>query len=65
MEELTQLSTELTILKDCIDQRIIDAKKEITSPEYSRMVSPPYERELLAIYRINKLIELIYGDDQA
>ena len=65
MEEFTQLSNELAILQDCIDQRIIDANKAITSPEYSRIVSPPYERELLAIYRIKKLIELIYGDDQA
>jgi len=62
MEEFTQLSTELTILKEYIDQRINHAKKEVTNPTYSRMVSPPYERELLAIYRIKKLIDLIYND---
>ena len=65
MEELTQLSTELTILKEYIDQRINDVKKEVTDSAYSRMVSPPYERELLAIYRIKKLTELIYSDNQA
>lgn len=59
----TQLSTELITLNEFVKQRAYDARKEQTSPEYLRMVSPPYERELIAVTRTQELIQHIYFNE--
>lgn len=65
MKEFERLSTELITLNKFIKQRSHDAKKEHANPEHLRMVSPPYERELIAVSRIPELIRRIYQDEQA
>ena len=64
-ELLTQLSDELTTLNEFVKQRALDASKDDLEPECLRMASPPYERELIAVTRIQKLLKRIYQDEQA
>ena len=58
--KLTKLSTELSVLNEFVKQRVHNHKKDELNPEYLRMVSPPYERELLAVTRIRKYLKHIY-----
>ena len=62
-ELLTQLSNELTTLNEFVKQRALDASKDDLEPEYLRMVTPHYERELIAVTRIQELIQHIYFNE--
>lgn len=63
MDIFTQLSNELTTLNAFAKQRANDIKKEPLNPEYARMVSPPYERELMTASRIQELMQCIYFNE--
>lgn len=60
MEDLDRLSNDLAVLSEFIQQHHLDIKKEQLNPKYLRMVSPSYERELLAVTRIQKYLKQIY-----
>jgi len=60
MDEFRELSHELRVLNAFIEQRMDYANKESAGPRYGQLELPIYKREILAVQRINKLIELIY-----
>lgn len=60
---LTQLSNELTTLNEFAKQRELNASKDDLEPEYLRMMTPFYERELIAVTRIQEILKHIYNEE--
>ena len=61
-DRLSELESQLSVLLEYVRQRVCDTGREGLSDEYLAMVTPPYERELIAAKRVIELSSLVYRD---